>query len=128
MQLTTREPRQEKRPAVSLGRIPIHAVDIQEMAQAVVDYCRSAERAKATRPIYSTSLNGQVISLCAQDRELRESILSADSVNAERGELASLREVVGGVPTQAQLFAEPLEVGNSVGQSPGHADLVLLAP
>ena len=83
MQLVARKSRPERRRVVRIGQFPIDAVDIQETANAFVDYCRSAERAKATRPIYSTSLNGQVISLCAQDRELKESILSADSVNAD---------------------------------------------
>ncbi|MGD0185177.1 MAG: WecB/TagA/CpsF family glycosyltransferase [Roseiarcus sp.] len=83
MQLAVRESRQERRALVRLGRFPIDAANIQETAQAFVDYCRSAERAGATRPLYSTSLNGQVISLCAQDRNLSESILSADSVNAD---------------------------------------------
>ncbi len=83
MQLATRVSRQERRPVVRIGRFPIDVVNIQETAQAFVDYCRSAERAKATRPLYSTSLNGHVISLCAQDRDLSESILSADSVNAD---------------------------------------------
>ena len=83
MQLVARKSRPGRRRIVQIGQFPIDALDIQETAHAFVDYCRSAERAKATRPIYSTSLNGQVISLCAQDRELKESILSADSVNAD---------------------------------------------
>jgi exopolysaccharide biosynthesis WecB/TagA/CpsF family protein len=83
MQLAARKSRPEKRRVVRLGPFPVDAVDINETAHAFVDYCRSAERLRATRPIYSTSLNGQVISLCAQDRELKESILSADSVNAD---------------------------------------------
>ena len=83
MQLAVRKSRQDGRGIVRIGQFPIDAVDIQETAHAFIDYCRSAERAKAARPIYSTSLNGQVISLCAQDRELKESILSADLVNAD---------------------------------------------
>jgi exopolysaccharide biosynthesis WecB/TagA/CpsF family protein len=83
MRLAARNSPRERRRVVRVGQFPIDAVDIQEMAHAFVDYCRSAERAEATRPIYSTSLNGHVISLSAVDRELRESILSADSVNAD---------------------------------------------
>ena len=83
MQFVVGRSKQERRPIARLGRIPVDAVDIQGMAHAFIDYCRSAERASATRPIYSTSLNGQVISLCARDRKLKESILSADSVNAD---------------------------------------------
>ncbi len=83
MQLAVTKSRQAGRGIVRIGQFPIDASDILETAHAFVDYCRSPERAKATRPIFSTSLNGQVISLCAQDRELKESILSADSVNAD---------------------------------------------
>ena len=83
MQLAATAPKQEWRPIVHVGRLPIDAVDIQETAQAFVDYCQSAERAAAARPIYSTSVNGQVISLCARDRKLAEMFLSADSVNAD---------------------------------------------
>ena len=83
MQFVAGESIKKRRPVARLGQIPVDAVDIQETAHAFIDYCRSAERAKAARPIYSTSLNGQVISLCARDQKLKESILSADSVNAD---------------------------------------------
>ena len=83
MQLGVRKSTQERRPIARIGQIPVDAVDIQETAHAFIDYCRSAERAKAMRPIYSTSINGQVISRCARDRKLKESILSADWVNAD---------------------------------------------
>ncbi|WP_158815570.1 WecB/TagA/CpsF family glycosyltransferase [Methylocapsa sp. S129] len=83
MQLAATAPRQEWRPVVHVGPLPIDAVDIQETAQAFIDYCLSAARADAARPIYSTSVNGQVISLCARDRKLAAMFLSADSVNAD---------------------------------------------
>ena len=83
MQLAATAPRKEWRPLVHIGPLPIDAVDIQETAQAFIDYCLSAERAGAARPIYSTSVNGQVISLCARDSKLAAMFLSADSVNAD---------------------------------------------
>jgi N-acetylglucosaminyldiphosphoundecaprenol N-acetyl-beta-D-mannosaminyltransferase len=83
MQLVAKDAWQGRQQVVHVGKFPIDAVDIKETAQAFIDYCRSDERKKAPRPIYSTSLNGHVISLCAQDRKLSESILSADSVNAD---------------------------------------------
>jgi N-acetylglucosaminyldiphosphoundecaprenol N-acetyl-beta-D-mannosaminyltransferase len=83
MQLAATAPRKEWRPLVHIGPLPIDAVDIQETAQAFIDYCLSAERAGAERPIYSTSVNGQVISLCARDSKLAAMFLSADSVNAD---------------------------------------------
>ena len=52
MRLVARKSRRERRPIVRVGQISVDAVDIQEAAYAFVDYCRSAERAQATRPIY----------------------------------------------------------------------------
>jgi exopolysaccharide biosynthesis WecB/TagA/CpsF family protein len=98
MQLVATESTRERRPTARLGQIPVDAVDVQEMAHAFIDYCRSAERAEATRPIYSTSLNGQVISLCARDRKLKESILCADSVNADGQPLVLLSRYLSANP------------------------------
>jgi N-acetylglucosaminyldiphosphoundecaprenol N-acetyl-beta-D-mannosaminyltransferase len=83
MQLAATAPKQEWRPIVHVGRLPIDVVDLRETAQAFVDYCLSEERAVAARPIYSTSVNGQVISLCARDSKLAAMFQSADSVNAD---------------------------------------------
>jgi exopolysaccharide biosynthesis WecB/TagA/CpsF family protein len=83
MQLAATARRQQSRPLVHVGLLPIDAVDIEETAQAFINYCLSAERDSASRPVYSTSVNGQVISLCARDRKLAEMFLSADSVNAD---------------------------------------------
>jgi N-acetylglucosaminyldiphosphoundecaprenol N-acetyl-beta-D-mannosaminyltransferase len=83
MQLAATAPRRRPRPVVHIGSLPIDAVDVQETAQAFIAYCLSAERAKAPRPLYSTSVNGQVISLCARDSDLAAMFLSADSINAD---------------------------------------------
>jgi N-acetylglucosaminyldiphosphoundecaprenol N-acetyl-beta-D-mannosaminyltransferase len=83
MQLAAHALQRKRRPIARIGRLSIDAVDIQETAQAFIDYCLSVERTKAPRPIYSTSVNGQVISLCARDRKLTEMFLSADSINAD---------------------------------------------
>jgi N-acetylglucosaminyldiphosphoundecaprenol N-acetyl-beta-D-mannosaminyltransferase len=83
MQLAATAPRQQWRPVVHVGSLPIEAVGIRQTAQAFIDYCLSAERAGAARPVYSTSVNGQVISLCARDSKLAAMFLSADSINAD---------------------------------------------
>ena len=72
-----------RRPVALVGQLPIDAVGIKETAQAFVAYCQSAQRRSAERPLYSTSVNGQVISLCARDRALAEMIRGADSINAD---------------------------------------------
>ena len=83
MQLANKAPPLERRPVAHVGQLPIDAVDIRETARAFIDYCQSAQRRSAERPLYSTSVNGQVISLCARDHNLTEMIRSADSVNAD---------------------------------------------
>jgi N-acetylglucosaminyldiphosphoundecaprenol N-acetyl-beta-D-mannosaminyltransferase len=83
MQLAAKARLSERRPIVHIGRLPIDVVDIQGTARAFIDYCRSDERNIAVKPVYSTSVNGQVISLCAWDRRLTEMFQSADSVNAD---------------------------------------------
>lgn len=83
MQLANRARPLEGRRVVHIGQLPIDAMNIDETARAFIDYCQSAQRRSATRPLYSTSVNGQVISLCARDRSLREMIRSANSINAD---------------------------------------------
>jgi exopolysaccharide biosynthesis WecB/TagA/CpsF family protein len=72
-----------KRPPVAIGDLAIEALSLEETAQAFVAYCRSEARREASRPLYSTSVNGQVISLCARDKSLVELFRQADSVNAD---------------------------------------------
>ncbi|MGO8798629.1 MAG: WecB/TagA/CpsF family glycosyltransferase [Roseiarcus sp.] len=83
MQLAIRATPLGRHAVVHVGPLPIDAVDIDETAQAFIDYCRSAQRHAAERPLYSTSVNGHVISLCARDRRLTEMIQVADSINAD---------------------------------------------
>jgi N-acetylglucosaminyldiphosphoundecaprenol N-acetyl-beta-D-mannosaminyltransferase len=98
MILATREMRRAPGPVIHVGKVPIDSVNIEETAQAFIDYCLSDERARAARPIYSTSLNGQVISLCAFNRKLSESILSADTVNADGQPLVILSRLLCASP------------------------------
>ncbi|MGD0721158.1 MAG: WecB/TagA/CpsF family glycosyltransferase [Roseiarcus sp.] len=83
MRLAVMAPRPDRRPVAHVGRLPIDAVALEETAQAFVDYCLSDARVAAERPIFSTSVNGHIISLCARDSQLAETLLSADSVNAD---------------------------------------------
>jgi N-acetylglucosaminyldiphosphoundecaprenol N-acetyl-beta-D-mannosaminyltransferase len=98
MQLAALAPQRKPRPVAHIGLLPIDAVDVQETAQAFIDYCRSAERAKAARPLYSTSVNGQVISLCARDSEVAAMFLSADSINADGQPLVLLSRYLCATP------------------------------
>lgn len=86
-----------ERPSVDINGLSVEALTLKETARAFVDYCRSAARADAPRPLYSTSLNGQVISLCAQDKDLVELFQQADSINADGQPMVTLSRYLSSV-------------------------------
>ena len=74
------------RPARTQARvadIPVEALGLRETAQAFVDYCLGEERSEAKRPLYSTSINGHVISMCARNSLIKSLFRSADSISAD---------------------------------------------
>lgn len=75
----------DRRPRLfaRVGALPLETMDLAQTARAFVNYCRSPERWTARRPLYSSSVNGQVLSMCARDRALTASLLRADSLNAD---------------------------------------------
>jgi len=83
MRLAPRSDAANANSVAFVGNLPIDAVGLEETAEAFIAYCRSAERAKAARPIYSTSVNGQVVSLCASNRDVLRLFRSADTINAD---------------------------------------------
>jgi N-acetylglucosaminyldiphosphoundecaprenol N-acetyl-beta-D-mannosaminyltransferase len=83
MRLAPRSDATNPNPVAFVGNLPIDAVGLEETAEAFVAYCRSPERANAERPIYSTSVNGQVVSLCASDGDVARLFRSADTINAD---------------------------------------------
>jgi exopolysaccharide biosynthesis WecB/TagA/CpsF family protein len=87
-----------ERPPVFIGGLPVEALSLEETADAFVDYCLSPEREQAQRPLYSTSVNGQVISLCARDRQVTELIGAADSINADGQPMVTLSRFLARAP------------------------------
>jgi len=83
MRLGPRSGAANPNPVAFVGNLPIDAVGLEETARAFIAYCRSAERAVAARPIYSTSVNGQVVSLCASNRDVARLFRTADVINAD---------------------------------------------
>jgi N-acetylglucosaminyldiphosphoundecaprenol N-acetyl-beta-D-mannosaminyltransferase len=81
-------------PVAFVGNLPIDAVGLEETARAFIDYCCSPERANAARPIYSTSVNGQVVSLCASDSDVARLFRNADSINADGQPLVVLSRLL----------------------------------
>jgi len=69
-------------PRLSIGGLPIAVVDRPTSAQRMVE-AALARRGSAAPPLVVTSANGQVISWCARDPDLRELFLSADLIHAD---------------------------------------------
>jgi len=85
-------------PTVEVGKLAVTALTLNETAKAFADYCESDARWQADRPFYSTSVNGQVISLCARDRGLTELFDEADSINADGQPMVTLSRFLTRAP------------------------------
>lgn len=86
-----------ERPAVAIGDLAIEALTLAETARGFIDYCQSETRRSAPRPLYSSSVNGQVVSLCARDPELARLFAEADSINADGQPMVTLSRLVSKV-------------------------------
>lgn len=69
-------------PVRQLGGLPITVADRDEIADAFVEWALTA-REKDARPFYSTSANGQVMAMCAEDKDLLDDFLFADQIVAD---------------------------------------------
>jgi exopolysaccharide biosynthesis WecB/TagA/CpsF family protein len=67
----------------TVGGLPIETLGLDETTRAFIDYCLGETRRMAPRPLYSTSVNGQVISQCASDKGLARMMGEADSISAD---------------------------------------------
>lgn len=67
---------------IRVGGLPISLETCQSAAQNLLDHAMKA-RQTGELPIYSTSANGQVLSHCALDSNVRELFLKADIINAD---------------------------------------------
>lgn len=69
-------------PTVELGGLPIAVVDRARSADAMVEAALARRGTRAT-PLYITSANGEVLSVCARGREARELFAAADLIHAD---------------------------------------------
>ena len=90
MSRNDRLPLHAERRKVRIGALAVEPLTLSATAEALVRYCRSGTRAAASRPLYSTSVNGQVVSLCARDAEVMELFGKADSINADGQPMVTL--------------------------------------
>lgn len=69
-------------PRVVLGGLPVAVTDRAGSARLMVELAL-ARRGAGAPPLYLTSANGQVLSACAQDPEVRRMFLEADLIHAD---------------------------------------------
>jgi N-acetylglucosaminyldiphosphoundecaprenol N-acetyl-beta-D-mannosaminyltransferase len=69
-------------PTAVVGGLPVAVIDRAQSARLMIDAAR-ARRGRDLAPPIVTSANGQVISLCARDANVRELFLSADLIHAD---------------------------------------------
>jgi N-acetylglucosaminyldiphosphoundecaprenol N-acetyl-beta-D-mannosaminyltransferase len=98
MRLRLRDGGHRAGPVAYIGDLPIDATSLEETAAAFIDYCQSPERREAERPFFSTSVNGQVVSLCAIDRTAAQLFRQADSINADGQPIVTLSRLLRRTP------------------------------
>ena len=69
-------------PVATIGGLPIAVIDRKRSADLMIDTAL-AQRGSSKQPLIFTSANGQVLSLCAREPELRELFLAADLIHAD---------------------------------------------
>ena len=69
-------------PWVAIGGLPIAAIGREQSAQVMIE-AALARRGSGRQPLLVTSANGQVISMCARDAEVRALFLAADLIHAD---------------------------------------------
>ena len=82
---------------ITVGGLPIAVEDCDGAARTMLDFAY-ANRGKAQRPLYVTSANGQVLSICARDKEIEDLFLKADLIHADGTPLVKASRLLSGGP------------------------------
>ena len=85
-----------RRRTLEVGGLEISAAGLAETAADIVAHCTA--RARDDEPLVMTSINGQVLSLCAADRRIRELFGSADAIHCDGQPLVLLSRLIGACP------------------------------
>ena len=114
--------RPDRRHLTSIGKLFVESVSLEQTARAFLTYCVSRERHHAERPLYSTSVNGQVISLCARDPGVIDLFRQADSINADGQPMVTLSRLLARTPlpervATTDLFPAVAEIAMEAGLS-----------
>jgi len=84
-------------PVVSIGRLPIAVMDRVASAEFMLSAALSARGSKRP-PLVITSANGQVLSMCARSKEVRDQFLAADLIHADGMPLVFASRLRGSMP------------------------------
>jgi exopolysaccharide biosynthesis WecB/TagA/CpsF family protein len=95
-----------RRPVARIGHLPVESASLAEAAESFVRICQSKTR--AARPHYSTSANGQVISMCARDPEVERMFLCADSIHADGQPMVTLSRLLSRHPLPERVATSDL--------------------
>jgi N-acetylglucosaminyldiphosphoundecaprenol N-acetyl-beta-D-mannosaminyltransferase len=71
-----------KVPLISVGGLPLAVIDRHHSAELMLEVALERRGSGQPAPVI-TSANGQVISMCARDRKLRDLFLRADLIHAD---------------------------------------------
>ena len=82
-------------PTATVGGMPVAVIDRARSAELMVDVALARRRAKQP-PLIFTSANGQVLSLCARQDDVRQLFLEADLIHADGMPLVHVSRLVGG--------------------------------
>jgi exopolysaccharide biosynthesis WecB/TagA/CpsF family protein len=69
-------------PVAMIGGLPIAVIGRAQSARLMIDIALTRGEAERATPIF-TSANGQVLSICADDAEIRKLFLAADLIHAD---------------------------------------------
>ena len=82
---------------ITVGGLPIAVEDCDGAARTMLDFAY-ANRGNEHRPLYVTSANGQVLSMCASDKETEELFLKADLIHADGTPLVKASRLLSKTP------------------------------
>jgi len=108
-------------PVATIGGLPIAVIDRAQSAELMVDVAL-AHRGQMQRPLVFTSANGQVLSMCARDRRLRELFLATDLIHADGMPMVFVSRLFNATPlpervATTDLFHDVAEVAQQRGAS-----------
>lgn len=83
-------------PTVEIDGLGITASTLRAVAHDMVDYCASPERGRV--PVVASSVNGQVLSLCARDAKARALFARADILHCDGQPLVLMSRLFGAQP------------------------------